>query len=134
MIYDQKIIGYINVFEKLTRAKVKDCFQEEDSLVFVVQPGQIGLAIGKGGANIKKANNTFKKKIKIMEFNPSPEKFFLNLIYPIRPKEIKVEGEELQVTPNNNKEKGQIFGRERQNLKRIQDIMNKYFKLKIVLN
>ncbi|MAG78060.1 NusA-like transcription termination signal-binding factor [archaeon] len=131
--YDQKTIGFINLFEKITRAQVKDCFQEEDALVFVVQPGQIGIAVGKGGVNIKKLTNMFKKKIKVIEFNPSPEKFMLSLIYPTRPKEIRLDGEKLILKTENNKQKGQIFGRDRSNLKRIQGILNKYFKFEIVL-
>ena len=132
--YDQKTIGLINIFERNTRAQVKDCFEEDGSLVFVVQPGQIGLAIGKKGVNIKKLTSVFKKKIKVIEFNPSPAKFFLSLIYPIRPENIKEDEDKLVVKAENNKQKGQIFGRDRTNLKRIQDIMNKYFKFKIVLN
>lgn len=131
--YDQKTIGFINIFENLTRAKVKDCFQEDEVLVFVVQPGQIGLAIGKKGANIKKVGDKFRKKIRIIEFNPTPEKFMLNLIYPTKPKSIKVEENKIIIECNDNKEKGQIFGRDRTNLKRLQDILNKYYKLEIVL-
>ncbi len=130
--YDQKTIGFINVFEKSTRAQVKDCFEEEDSLVFVVQPGQIGFAIGKKGANVKKLNLMFKRKIKIIEFNPSPKHFLLNLLYPLKT-EIEVKEEEIIIKTENTKQKGQIFGRDRTNLKRIQSIMDKYFKLKIVL-
>ncbi|MBT3984886.1 NusA-like transcription termination signal-binding factor [archaeon] len=130
--YDQKTIGFINVFERSTRAQVKDCFEEEDSLVFVVQPGQIGFAIGKKGANVKKLNLMFKRKIKIIEFNPSPKHFLLNLLYPIKV-EIEVKEEEIVIKTENTKQKGQIFGRDRTNLKRKQAIMDKYFKLKIVL-
>jgi len=130
---DQEIIGFINVFERTTRASVKDCFKEEGGLVFVVQHGQVGKAIGKQGSNIRKLGALFKKRIKIIEFNPMPEKFFLSLIYPMRPKRINVEGEELKVACEDNKQKGQLFGRDRSNLKKIQDVFGKYFKLKIVL-
>ncbi|MFH1972724.1 MAG: NusA-like transcription termination signal-binding factor [archaeon] len=130
---DQEIIGFINVFERTTNASVKDCFKEEEGLVFVVQPGQVGKAIGKQGSNIRKLGALFKKRIRIIEFNPIPEKFFLSLIYPNRPKKVNVEEDILKVVCEDNKQKGQIFGRDRSNLKKVQDIFNKYFKLKIVL-
>ena len=62
---NQEVIGFINLFEKVTRAQVKDCFSD-DGLVFVVQPGQMGLAIGKKGVNIKKVSGLLKKKVKVI--------------------------------------------------------------------
>jgi len=46
---DQKLIGYITVFENLTKARVKDIFLTEDQLVFIVQGGDAGKAIGRKG-------------------------------------------------------------------------------------
>ena len=49
-----ELIQYINYFEKTTRSKVKDCFFEDQKLIFIVQPGQARIAIGKQGININK--------------------------------------------------------------------------------
>ena len=45
---NQEIIGFINIFENITGASVKDCFLEDEKIIFVVNPGSMGLAIGKG--------------------------------------------------------------------------------------
>ncbi len=37
MKLDQKTLGYISFFEKFTQTEVKDCFLDEDKLVFVVK-------------------------------------------------------------------------------------------------
>lgn len=129
--YDMETIRHINLFEKITRSHVKDCFKVDENLVFIVQPGQLRFALGKQGANVKKISSILKKNIRVYEFNPTPEKFISNLLYPIRPKQIVREDDTIIIKPNDIKEKGQIFGREKTNLKRIQDIVSKYFPVKI---
>ena len=127
----QEIIGFINLFEKLTGAAVKDCFLEEGKIVFVINPGNMGLAIGKNGSNIKHASAVLKKTVNIIEFNPDPVLFIKSLLFPIKPKEVKLQDTTILIVPNDIKEKGKIYGRERTNLKRMQDIASKYFPITI---
>lgn len=129
--FDMKTIGFINMFEKLTHAAVKDCFSEGDSLVFVVEHGQMGLAIGKAGVNIKKASSVFKKEIKVFEFNPEPVRFVQNLLFPLKPKEVVREDSVVVIKTSDTVEKGKVFGREKTNLKRIQQIVSKYFDVEV---
>ena len=55
-------IQLINLFEKITRAKVKDCFTKEMQLIFIVQPGNLMKALGKNNQNII----TVKMNLKLM--------------------------------------------------------------------
>jgi len=130
ILFDQRIIGYIKVFERVSRANVKDCFEEDGTLIFVVQPGQASKAIGKGGDNIKRVAKLTNKKIRVIEFNNNIKRFVLNLLYPTKP-ELEVHDKEIIIKTNNNKEKGLIFGREKTRLKKIQTLVNKYFKITI---
>ena len=129
---DQRIIGFINVFEKITRANVKDCFEENGILIFVVQEGQIRKAIGKGGDNIKRISGLTKKKIKVIEFSQNVIKFVKTLLYPLKV-EVELGEEVIVIKSKDHREKGQIYGRDRTNLKRIQNIVDKYFNVKIVV-
>ncbi len=128
--YDAQTIGYINLFEKNTGAKVKDCFQEEEYLVFVVQPNNLRKALENHGQKIQRLNILFKRRIKVIEFNVDPQKFLFNLLYPVRP-ELELSGNSIIIKTRDTREKGQIFGREKTNLKRIQGILSKYYKLEI---
>ena len=127
-----KVIGLINLFEKITRAKVKDCFDESDVLVFVVQPGEIRKAVGKGGENIRKVSKVMNKQVKIIQFNNNIEKFALGLLYPLKPETELREGK-LILKTKDGREKGKIFGREKSNLRRIQSLINKYFKVEVLV-
>jgi transcription termination/antitermination protein NusA len=127
---DMRIIGFINVFEKITRAGVKDCFEEGDSLIFVVQPGEARRAVGEGGKNLVRLSKLMKKEVKVIQFSKSPDKFLSNLLYPLRP-ELEVKEGFLVIKAKDAKEKGRIFGRERSNLKRIQTLMDRYFAVAI---
>ena len=125
-----QIIGLINVFEKSTGAKVKDCFAEEDSLVFVVQPKELRKALENHGEKIRRLSYNIKKRIKVIEFNEDIQKFVTNLLYPMKP-EMEMQDNILVIHGKDAKEKGQIFGREKTNLKRMQGIVNKYFKVEL---
>ena len=131
--FSMETIGYINLFERLTHAHVKDCFQEEGRMVFLVDQGEISKAVGKGGSNVRRISAAIKKQVKVVEFNHDPIKFLETLLYPIRPKSIVAEDERLIIKANNIKEKGQIYGREKTKLKHTQEILSKYFPHKIEL-
>ena len=62
---DQNSFELMNVFEQRAHAKVVDVIEDGDNLVFIVQEGEIGKAIGKGGANIKKLKVALKRKFGI---------------------------------------------------------------------
>ena len=123
-------IGLINIFEKNTGAKVKDCFNEGDILVFVVHPKELRKALEKGGEKIRRLMAVTKKRIRVIEFNENIEQFALNLLYPLRP-ETEFKDGVLLLHGKDAQEKGKIFGREKTNFKRIQGIIHKYFKVEV---
>lgn len=128
--YDMQSIGLINTFEKATGAKVKDFFLEGDVLVFVVQQKELRKALERGGEKIKRLSFLLKKRVRVIEFHEDIEKFVLNLLYPLRP-ETEFKDGVLFIKGKDAKEKGQIFGREKTNLKRIQSLIDKYFKVEV---
>lgn len=120
-------IGQINLFEKLTGARVKDRWQENEFLVFLVEEGNIRKALGSDNSNLRKAESIFKKRIKIIAFSDDVCRFVSNLIYPNKADNIKQDGNDVVIYCKDVKLKGRIFGRDRENLKRINDIVKRYF-------
>ena len=128
--YDFSLIKFISMFESATGAAVKDCFMQNDKIMFIVQENQIGKALGKGGANIKKLENMLKKKIRIAEFNPDAVQFVQNIIYPIKPKDITEEDGIITITPNDSKTRGYLIGRAAANLRNYEEIVKRYFEIR----
>lgn len=129
--FDTNTIGYINIFEKVTNASVKDCFIEDESIVFVVQQGEVGKAIGKSGVNVKKVGSLLKKNIIIIEFNPDPVGFVKSMIKPAEAEVSLEENGAILVRTGSAKDKGLIMGRSRSKLEKLQSLVKKYFKLNV---
>ena len=90
---DTTKIQKIAFFESITKAKLKDCIETENEILFIVSKGYFGKAIGKKGANIKLFQNKFKKKIVLLEFNHNPEVFAANILRPIQIKNITTQND-----------------------------------------
>ena len=129
--YNIDIMRYITLFESLTGAKVKDCIVN-DIIVFIIHENEMGKAIGKHGSNIKRVENTLKKKIKLVEFNNDVSQFVQNLIYPLKAKEIKEEDGIVAIHVDDRKTKGLLIGRDRHNISLVNDIVKRYFKVEEV--
>jgi len=122
---------YISIFESLTGAKVKDCIAD-DSIIYIVHENEMGKAIGKNGSNIKRVENTLKKKIKLIEFNNDISQFIQNLIFPLKVKEIKEENSIVTIYGNDTRTKGMLIGRDRHNINSVKDIVKRYFDIEEV--
>ena len=129
MKLDLESINYINVFEKITGAKIKDCIVENGRLMFIVDNGNISRAIGKNGSNVNKVKSMIKKEIVIVCFDDDATKFTNNLLYPLKVEDIKLEGNIINISVPDNYTKGKIFGRNKENLKRILTIVKRYFNV-----
>lgn len=128
--FDQALIGYINLFESITRTNVKDCFNN-GKLTFIVDQGQIGKAIGIKAQNIKRVEKMLKKRIRVVEFNSDVKQFIKNLIYPLKPKEVQEEENIITIVAEDIKMRGQLIGRDKRNIKNLQEVVNKYFNVEI---
>ena len=87
---DERAIQFISYFENITGAAVDDCVQEEDRIIYIVKKGQAGLAIGKKGANIKKAMRDLNKEIEVIENGESAEEFIRNALAPAEIQEVTI--------------------------------------------
>jgi len=119
----------IALFESATGASVKDCIANE-RLVFIIEENEMGKAIGKNGANIKRMENMLKKKIKLVEFNKNVLVFVKNLIHPIESQDIRQENGIVEIHGKDTSAKAMLIGRERQNINHLTDIAKRYFDIR----
>jgi N utilization substance protein A len=132
VVLDSDTISLINFFENLTGVTVKDCVvdKETNTVYFIVEEGKIGLAIGKGGSNVKHAEKILRKKIKLVEFSQDVCKFVKNLIPKASDVVIKTNCEkkivEIKVEKN---DKPSVIGRDKKRLKIMEEILRRNYKL-----
>ncbi|MBW2987325.1 NusA-like transcription termination signal-binding factor [Candidatus Woesearchaeota archaeon] len=119
----------MSFFEKVTKSKLKDFFEMDDLLIFVVQPAQLWKAVGKKGANVKRLREKFKKNIKIVEYNSDLKTFIQNMIYPLKAKSIAEDDGIIIIETDDRKTKALLIGRNAQALRGLEKAVKRYFKL-----
>ncbi len=65
---DRNSLELMQVFEQRTRAKVADVIEDGDNVVFIVEVGGIGKAIGKGGSTLMRLREALSpRNIEVIE-------------------------------------------------------------------
>jgi len=86
--FDNETIGYIRLFEERTGARVRDCLEAEDKLVFLVYPGEVHKAVGPGGVLVDRLKGMLKKEIQVVEYSDDAEVLARNIFYWYSPKRV----------------------------------------------
>ena len=130
MKYDKEMLQTFSKFESVTRAKLKDIAEHKDNLIFIVEKGEMGKALGKGKKNIERLRKTFNKNIKIVEYVPNVTEFVKNLLFPLKPNSVENVGDEILIKDSDRKTKGLIIGARASNLRKYESIVQRYFDVK----
>jgi len=129
----------MSLFQNITKATARDCVEDEkqDKIIFVVQEGKMGLAIGKGGSNIKSLQNIIKRNVELVEYFDDPTKFLKNVLNPKLVNEVKLDtkpdGSSQATIIVDHGKKGLVVGREGRNAERARLFAKKYFNISSVL-
>lgn len=129
IILDEKTMKFSSLFESITHSRLKNCFIDEEIIIFIVEPGEISKAIGKKAMNVKRLEPILRSKIKIVEFNQNPEQFIANLVFPAKIKDITKDNNTFTIIPLDLHSRGLMIGRNAQNLKNYEKITKLYFKI-----
>ena len=131
--------SYLSLFQTITTAVSRDCIIDEkmDRVIFVVNKGQMGMAIGKGGSNIKQLQNAISKKIELVEYSENPVNFIKNVFNSDMIQDIKI-NERMDGTKNaivvvDIKKKGIIVGKDGRNIDKARILAKRYFNISSVL-
>jgi len=129
----------MSLFQNVTGATARDCIEDErqNRVIFVVNPGKMGLAIGKGGSHIKTLQNIIKKNVELVEYDDDPAKFLKNVLNPKLVSEVKInkrpDGSRQAVVMVDPKKKGIVVGREGRNAEKARLLVKRYFDITSVL-
>ncbi len=129
----------MSLFQNVTGATARDCIEDEkqDRVIFVVNSGKMGLAIGKGGVHIKSLQNIVKRNVELVEFDEDPAKFLSTLLNPKLITEVKInkrlDGSIQAVVMVDPRKKGIVVGRDGRNAEKARLLAKRYFNISSVL-
>jgi len=129
----------MSLFLNVTGATARDCVEDEkqDRVIFVVNAGKMGLAIGKGGSHIKNLQNIIKRNIELVEYSEDPTVFLKNMLNAKLVTEVKMnkraDGTMQAIVIVDPKKKGIVVGREGRNAEKARLLAKRYFEITSVL-
>lgn len=129
----------LSLFQAVTAADARDCIIDEkmERVIFVVNRGQMGMAIGKGGSNIKQLQNVINKKIELVEHSENPADFVKNIFNSNIIQEIRindrVDGTKVALVVADAKKKGLVVGKDGRNVDKARLLAKRYFNITNVL-
>src|ERR671938_1220678 len=129
----------MSLFQNVTSATARDCIVDNkmDRVIFVVNKGQMGLAIGKGGSTIKQLQNMVTRKVELVEFSDDPAEFIRNMLNADMVNEVRLsdrsDGTKQAVVVVDPRKKGAVVGKEGRNAEKARLLAKRYFQITNVL-
>jgi len=131
--------SYLSLFQTITTAVSRDCIIDDkmERVIFVVHKGQMGMAIGKGGTNIKQLQNAITKKIELVEYSDNPINFIKNIFNSNMVQDVRISERESiiknAIVVVDKKKKGIVVGKDGRNVDKARMLAKRYFNINNVL-
>jgi N utilization substance protein A len=129
---DTETIRLMTLFENMLHVHVKDCVldAESNSICLVIEEGMIGLAIGKNGASVKRAEHVVGKQIKLFEFSGNMVEFVKKMIPQAGSVRVRSEddGRTVVEVHVDKKNRPMVIGRDGRNLKLYKELLKRSHK------
>jgi N utilization substance protein A len=132
--FSNETVQYISLASKYSGASIKDCVVEDDRIIFVVNKGDMGIAIGSKAKKLEKMRILFKKNVKFVEFDDDKKRFIENLCKPYKISNIDIEGDNEHVVKIevNPRDKSKLIGKGGRNINMIRKLARRHHTIKDV--
>ena len=121
---------YIALFEDETGATVRDCLIEDDRVVFLVAPGDMGTAIGPNGRHVESVETRLNADVDLVESAAEPAAFVENALAPaaVRGITISNQGDErVAYVEVEAADRGVAIGNEGRNIETARMLARRHF-------
>ena len=126
---------YIEELRILTKSTALDCVIDDrfDRVIYVIRPGDMGLAIGKKGENIKRLQNVLGKRIEMVEYAEAPDAFIANIFKPAEVVGVDRSGEggPVNVLVRQRSDLGIAIGKAGCNIEKARILCRRFFDLEV---
>jgi transcription termination/antitermination protein NusA len=129
----------MSLFQSITSVTARDCVFDEkmDRVIFIVNKGQMGLAIGKGGATIRQLQNVVARKVELVEYSDDAAEFVRNILSSEMVNDVKItqrtDGSKQIIVLVDPKRKGVVVGKEGRNAEKARLLAKRYFQISNIL-
>jgi NusA-like KH domain protein len=137
-VMDIKAIQNLNLFEKITGAKARCCFNYNSTMIFVVPRHMLNQALGRNASNINRLSIGLNKRVRIIT-SPSDdqdirdiERFVRSIVYPYDFKNAMIENDELVIF-SLPRTKAALIGRDKTRLKELTEVVDCFFGIKKIV-
>lgn len=126
---DADTLRIFAMFEGMTKASLKDVIDEEDRIIFVVDEGQVGRAVGKGAVNLKRLRESLGKEVVLVGFAADREAMLKNVFHRFQVEKIEWEdrnGDIIAHVTLPQEEKGKAIGKGGRNIQLARMLMKRH--------
>ncbi|MBN2599983.1 MAG: NusA-like transcription termination signal-binding factor [Candidatus Thermoplasmatota archaeon] len=135
IILSNETVQYINLASKYTGASIRDCLVEDDRVVFIVEKGHLGIAIGSKAKNLERLRALLKKSVKFVEFDEDKTRFVQNLCKPYNVTKVSFEENDRESVARievNPRDKSKLIGKGGRNINMIRKMAQRHHQIKDV--
>jgi N utilization substance protein A len=133
IVVDNKIMGYIAIFERIAHTELKECLENEDMIVFIVGEKKMAELFKRNPSFVAELKQKTNKHILVAEASHDLINFVRNIFFRLGVKEIQVNWKEgttdvlVSVDPM---EIGKAIGKEGRNIKLFRDTVQRFFNIR----
>ena len=121
---------YMGLFDDVTDVGPNDCLVEEDRVVFLVPPGEMGAAIGSGGAVVGEVEERIGKRVDLVEDADAADAFVANCLAPAAVRNVTISeqgGTTVAYVEVAEEDRGVAIGREGRTIETARELARRHF-------
>jgi len=128
-------LSLMSMFQGMTGATARDCVIDDkrDRVIFIVAQGQMGLAIGRDGASVKKIERAVRRPVEVVEWADDIEGLVKNSLGAKFLQEVRVsdrlDGTKGVVVIVDSRKKGAVLGLGGKNAEKVRLLAKRYFEI-----
>ena len=128
-------LRYMALLNDVTGVQAKDCIINDGvgSIIFIVPPGQAGLAVGTKGKNVKRLSKILGRRVEVVEWASTLEDFIKNIFLPARVLKIRLnkmpDGRRVLYVKVDPEDRGIAIGKGGRNVAKAKAILKRYYSI-----